>query len=86
MEEEIAGLADSPGSGRPRKVPQTTPDDFMEQIKDLTTSHQTMQKISQELGCQYARGYTRSILHEYIYSIKALQKIHANAALPAEVR
>ena len=86
MKEGIAGLADKPRSGRPRKVPKITLDDFMKRKGKLTTPKQTRQEIREEFGCKYALAYVRALLRECGYSPKTAQKIHVKAASRKEVR
>ena len=86
LEEGIAGLSDKPRSGRPRKVPKITLDDFMKRKGKLTTPKQTRQEILEEFGCKYALAYVRALLRECGYSPKTAQKIHVKAASRKEVR
>ena len=87
LEEGIAGVSDKPRSGRPPKVPKNKMKGFMEENKkDPTTPQLTLQKISEDFGCKYAKAYVRALLREYGYSPKTAQKIHVKAASRKEVR
>ena len=86
MKEGIAGLADKPRSGRPRKLRQSTLDEFMGQITKPITPEQIMLELIEKYGCKYTLSHIRALMHEYGYSIKTTQKRHVNAAPLDEVR